>query len=132
MKKKETIKKLIAISFFYMVAIVGCAHLSEEQARPESKPRGSFYEKVIGIYTGPLNHLRAVRQGECPMYPSCSQYSQDAVNRFGYMKGWIMTTDRLMRCGRDEMRLAKKIFINGRLKYYDPVEINDLWNKKIL
>lgn len=117
------------IALLYVGAIVGCAHLSQDETKPDSLETGGFYDKVIGIYTGPLNHLRAVRQGECPMYPSCSQYSKDAINSFGFMKGWIMTMDRLMRCGKDETRLAKKIFINGQWKYYDPVEMNDIWHK---
>ena len=59
------------------------------------------------------------------MYPSCSQYSKEAVARFGFVKGWVMSMDRLMRCGRDEVRLAPKIWVNGEWKIFDPVETND-------
>ena len=34
---------------------------------------------VIGFYQGPLNHLSAVKQSECPMYPSCSEYSREVI-----------------------------------------------------
>jgi hypothetical protein len=81
-------------------------------------------EGLMRVYAGPLNHLKAVRRGECPMYPSCSQYSRQAVARHGIVKGWMMTMDRLMRCGRDETRRAPRILINGKWKYYDPVENN--------
>ena len=36
-----------------------------------------------------------------------------------------MSMDRLMRCGRDEVRLAPKIWVNGEWKIFDPVETND-------
>ncbi len=82
---------------------------------------------VIDFYRGPLNHLSAVRYGECPMYPSCSAYSRSAIQKHGMVIGWMMAHDRLMRCGRDEKRVAPKVFVNGKWKYYDPVEENDRW-----
>jgi len=61
------------------------------------------------------------------MYPSCSEFARQAIARHGLIMGWIMATDRLMRCGRDETRLAPKIEINDRIKYFDPVDDNDFW-----
>lgn len=61
------------------------------------------------------------------MYPSCSNYSIQSLKKHGFFIGWIMSCDRLMRCGGDEMRLSPKIFSNGKLKCYDPVENNDFW-----
>jgi putative component of membrane protein insertase Oxa1/YidC/SpoIIIJ protein YidD len=110
-------------------AFHACAHSS--QYRAESKaPDFSLYERIIKLYRGPLNHLESVRRGECPMYPSCSEYSRQAIARFGFVKGWIMTMDRLIRCGRDEIRTAPRIWVEGKWKYYDPVEDNDLWHSQ--
>jgi len=61
------------------------------------------------------------------MYPSCSQYSLQAFEKHGFLIGWMMTCDRLVRCGRDETNLSQEIFVNGKLKFYDPVEKNDFW-----
>jgi len=61
------------------------------------------------------------------MYPSCSEYSKQAIHKHGFAVGWTMTMDRLMRCGRDEIKLAPRIFVNGEWRYYDPVESNDFW-----
>jgi len=61
------------------------------------------------------------------MYPSCSQYSLQSFEKHGILIGWIMTCDRLMRCGRDETNLSQDIFVDGKLKSYDPVEKNDFW-----
>lgn len=80
---------------------------------------------VIGFYQGPLNHLSAVKQSECPMYPSCSEYSREVMETHGFIVGWMMICDRLMRCGRDEMKLSPRIIIDGKLKYYDPVRNNE-------
>ena len=90
------------------------------------RPAG-FLAAVLEIYRGPLNHLYAIRGGQCPMYPTCSEYSRQAIARHGPVIGWMMTADRLLRCGRDETRLAPKIMIDGQLKTFDPVEENDFW-----
>ncbi|MCP4112464.1 MAG: membrane protein insertion efficiency factor YidD [Desulfobacteraceae bacterium] len=82
---------------------------------------------VVRFYRGPLNHLSAVRHGECPMYPSCSEYSLQCFQKFGQIIGWTMTCDRLMRCGRDEMKASQRLFIGGKWQYYDPVEENVFW-----
>jgi putative component of membrane protein insertase Oxa1/YidC/SpoIIIJ protein YidD len=79
------------------------------------------------FYRGPLNHLSSVRPGECPMYPSDSEYSLQSIQKHGMWAGWIMSMDRLMRCGRDETKLSPEVFINGKFKTYDPVEQNDFW-----
>lgn len=103
----------------------GCAsHL-----RPENKTAvaGTVYSSVIDIYQGPLNHLSAVRRGQCPMYPSCSHYGREAIAKHGAVIGWMMAMDRLMRCGRSELSRAPLVQINGRWRYYDPVAENDFW-----
>jgi len=34
----------------------------------------------------------------CRFYPSCSQYAMDAIEKYGALKGGIMTTYRILRC----------------------------------
>ena len=85
------------------------------------------FSALVAFYRGPLNHLSAVRHGQCPMYPSCSEYARQAIEKHGEAVGWVMACDRLLRCGRDEMRLSRRIFINDEWKYYDSVERNDFW-----
>lgn len=63
----------------------------------------------------------------CPMYPSCSQYCIDAIGKHGFIKGWIISCDRLMRCGRDEIKLSDTIWLDGEKRCYDPVFNNDFW-----
>lgn len=44
--------------------------------------------------------------------------------------GWILTCDRLLRCGHDETRLAPSIRIQGANHAYDPLEANTFWWKE--
>jgi hypothetical protein len=85
---------------------------------------------MIRFYEGPLGHLSAVRGGECPMFPSCSAYAKAALTKHGFFAGWMMASDRLMRCGRDEIRLSPKIFVDGKWKTYDPLENNVPWRDR--
>lgn len=76
-----------------------------------------FYQRYISAADG----------DRCPMYPSDSAYAAQAIERHGWLKGWIMAADRLMRCGRDETRLSPAVNVDGRRRTYDPLEANDLW-----
>jgi hypothetical protein len=106
---------------FWVSFLVGCAPHSVTQPDP------SPYEDLLGIYREPLNHLDAVRRGVCPMHPSCSEYSRQAVKKHGFVLGWAMAMDRLLRCGRDELRRAPTILVHGQWKFYDPLVANDNW-----
>jgi hypothetical protein len=61
------------------------------------------------------------------MHPPCSEYSAQAFKKYGFAVGWMMTCDRLMRCGRDEMDLSPLVNINGQWKRYDPLNANTFW-----
>ena len=106
------------------IAVVACAHPQGAARSRDKVPSGGFYEGMVGVYAGVLNHLEGVRRGSCPMYPSCSQYSRQAVARHGFATGWVMTMDRLMRCGRDELKTAPRVFAHGSWRYSDPLEQN--------
>jgi uncharacterized protein len=61
------------------------------------------------------------------MYPSCSQYAKDSIQKHGVVLGWIMSMDRLVRCGRDEKKISPSLYIGNKKYIYDPVENNDFW-----
>ncbi len=121
---KKTLAKLILLLTFFSL-IASCTYSQSMQA--ETDGGGDPLSFMVRFYRGPLNHLSAVRYGECPMYPSDSEYSLQSIKKHGMLAGWVMSMDRLMRCGRDETRLSPEIFINGKWKTYDPVEKNDFW-----
>ena len=63
----------------------------------------------------------------CPMTPSCSSYALQAMQRHGSIKGWIMTCDRLMRCGRDELKRTPPVMTRNGIRCPDPIDNNDFW-----
>ncbi len=121
--KKNLVKLILFLIFFSLIA--SCTYSKSMQT--ETDRDADPLSLMVRFYRGPLNHLSAVRYGECPMYPSDSEYSLQSIQKHGMLVGWIMTMDRLMRCGRDETRLSPQVFINGKWKTYDPVGKNDFW-----
>ncbi|MEI8139918.1 MAG: membrane protein insertion efficiency factor YidD [bacterium] len=67
------------------------------------------------------NYFSVVLTSHCPMYPSCSNYSIQAIRRYGSLKGIMMTADRLIH-ESTEMREAPVIQIGGRALSFDPAE----------
>lgn len=114
----------IIFGLLIMVLGMGCAGTQKTPARDDP---GSMAGTLIHIYQGPLNHLSAVKDGGCPMHPNCSSYGLEAFAKHGPLMGWIMTCDRLMRCGRDECDLSPEIIVDGRWKTLDTLEHNDGW-----
>jgi putative component of membrane protein insertase Oxa1/YidC/SpoIIIJ protein YidD len=102
-----------------------CGHLGQKNGDPRES--ASHPSLILQIYQGPLNHLAAVRGGDCPMYPSCSDFCGQAIEKHGAMIGWMMAIDRLLRCGRDELDSAARVVDGAQVKAYDPVENNDFW-----
>jgi len=117
--------KRILISLLSMRLLLSCAstRTTEKKSRVDLNPLSA----VVRFYQGPLNHLSAVRSGECPMYPCCSRYSLQCFQKNSLFVGYVMTFDRLMRCGRDELYLSPEIIVDGKSKCYDPVKNNDFW-----
>jgi len=76
----------------------------------------AFYQHVLHVVT--ISH--------CPMAPSCSNYSMAAINKHGAFRGVILTADRLLH-ENDEQYYAPIIQLDGRSRYFDPVESNDFW-----
>ncbi len=77
-----------------------------------------FYQKYISTVDG----------DRCGMYPSCSRYCEQAIKKHGLLVGWIMSCDRLIRCGRDEQKLSDTIKQpDGKLLILDPIWSNDFW-----
>lgn len=68
-----------------------------------------FHQDVISPVDGPRSHYR----------PTSSRYMQLAMQRYGFLKGYIMGCDRLLR-ENDEAWVYRKVEIDGRIFKYDP------------
>lgn len=64
----------------------------------EAFSQDSGFQEVFNYYRGTLSNIRP---NNCPHYPSCSVYSETAINTYGLIKGSYLTTDRLLRCGHE-------------------------------
>jgi len=122
------LKKIPYIVFFSLlliVIIIPQVYSDETAVRPETSEEDTgpvamaltFFRKTISRADG----------RRCMMYPSCSHYSGQAFAKHGFVKGWVMSSDRLLRCGRDEKRLSEEIIINKRVYVFDPLQHNDFW-----
>jgi putative component of membrane protein insertase Oxa1/YidC/SpoIIIJ protein YidD len=76
----------------------------------------SFYQTTIG----PVN------SGRCPMYPTCSAYSTQAIHKHGPVMGVVMTADRIIH-ELEEQKYAPLAKVGSRYRYLDPVRDNDFW-----
>jgi putative membrane protein insertion efficiency factor len=54
------------------------------------------YQKTLSLDHGILSKLGFPRV--CRFHPSCSQYTYQAIERFGALKGIFMGSKRVMRC----------------------------------
>jgi len=84
---------------------------------------------AVGFVRFYQNHLRTFRVSGCPSYPSCSEYTLEAMAKHGAVMGTFMFVDRLFR----EVSTAGTpplVRQQGKILHYDPLSANDYWLKK--
>jgi putative membrane protein insertion efficiency factor len=54
------------------------------------------YQKTLSMDHGPLSFLYS--EGFCRFRPTCSQYSYEAIEKYGLIKGSLMGLWRICRC----------------------------------
>ena len=69
-----------------------------------------FHQSVISPADGPRSHFR----------PSSSTYARDAIDKYGFVKGFLLGCDRLMRENEEAWYYPKITTEEGTYKY-DPV-----------
>ncbi|WP_231715639.1 membrane protein insertion efficiency factor YidD [Desulfosarcina widdelii] len=113
---------LIILFLIFMVGVARADSTRQEQAEQTA---------ASSILTGPIHFYQEYLSGadghRCPMTPSCSGYAVQAIRRHGAFLGWIMTCDRLMRCGRDELKLSPSVITRQGIRCQDPLDNNDFW-----
>ena len=118
---KGKVKGFFFVLLLLLLAGSGFAWASSDT--PESKEAAGvgqlfhFYKTVISATDG----------DRCGMSPSCSSYAAQAFKKHGLFMGWIISCDRLIRCGRDETRLSPHVQSGKRVFTKDTLEDNDFW-----
>jgi uncharacterized protein len=102
-------------------------------ARTESEappgPLSPGQKAAQGVLRFFQEYISPVDGDRCPCYPTCSQYSVEAIRRHGFWIGVVMTFDRLIH-ESSEIQQAPLVKVYGAYRYYDPVENNDFWWNK--
>ncbi|MBI5748701.1 MAG: membrane protein insertion efficiency factor YidD [Nitrospinae bacterium] len=86
-------------------------------------PLSTFLDLSVKFFQ---NFISPVDGDRCSMSPTCSAYSREAIKKYGAIKGFVMTADRLIH-EIDEQRFAAFIRKGNSLRFYDPPENNDFW-----
>lgn len=68
-----------------------------------------FHQRVISPVDGPRSHFK----------PSSSTYMLQAIRKYGFVKGYVMGCDRLLR-ENDEAWVYKTAIIDGKIWKTDP------------
>ncbi|MEK9165328.1 MAG: membrane protein insertion efficiency factor YidD [Patescibacteria group bacterium] len=55
-----------------------------------------LYQKTLSRDHGLLKILKPF--GQCRFYPTCSEFSYQAIEKYGIIKGGFMSAKRLLRC----------------------------------
>ena len=46
-----------------------------------------IYQKIPGLW-----------HDSCRYYPTCSNYAIEALNKYGFIKGWYLAIKRILKC----------------------------------
>ena len=58
----------------------------------------TFYQKYLSLDQGLIPKYMGFSRKTCIFYPSCSEYSKQAFQKYGSIKGIYLTTGRILRC----------------------------------
>ena len=123
-------KIIIFIMIFFVFSLTTFAHATQKIGNPinllnkKTDKQTLFFLYPVFFF---IKYLSGIDSDRCRMYPPCSAYCVEALKKHGPLLGWIITCDRLLRCGRDEIYLSTPIWVNGKKRFHDPVSNNDFW-----
>jgi len=91
---------------------------------PETEKPHIHHNTDSSTYSFYKQYISPVDGDRCTMYPSCSAYSKEAFIKYGFFKGFIVTCDRLTRCGND-LHLYSHCEKEGKVYAIDPIGKNN-------
>jgi putative component of membrane protein insertase Oxa1/YidC/SpoIIIJ protein YidD len=119
MRKNLVVVILLLNPVLYSYTLLGQNFKIEEsliQLRDSSiKIKQSAVNENIGFYQ---KYISGIRGQECPMYPSCSYYGLKTFSETNFVSAFVLTSDRLLRCGHDHNNYNLTLRNNG-FKYLD-------------
>jgi hypothetical protein len=58
----------------------------------------TIYQKTISPDSGFLKKIGLFKKQVCVFYPSCSEYTKEAISKYGTRKGFLLGFLRILRC----------------------------------
>ena len=95
----------------------------EEKVMTSPSVPGYLFIQGVEIFS---KYISQVDGDRCPMYPTCTTYSLQAIKKHGFFTGFMMTAGRLIH-ESNEMDYAPLVKIGNKYRFYDPVSNNDFW-----
>ncbi|MDH3890765.1 MAG: membrane protein insertion efficiency factor YidD [candidate division Zixibacteria bacterium] len=89
--------------------------------RPVTSGAIILYQKLIS----------PARGTSCPMHPHCSEYGREAFANHSPIRAYIMTADRLLRCGHD-LNQYRPTSVDGRRRYFDPIDLDQAFGGRMI
>jgi putative membrane protein insertion efficiency factor len=129
---------MIRLAGLLLLTVCLCGHqAAAEDWGPWEVPQQQTNRKSLPVKMGPLQlavrlfqkYISPIDGPRCPMYPTCSSYSLQALHKHGPITGTFLTVDRLYREG-DPHERHRPVEKWGRIRFYDPLEDNDFWWEK--
>lgn len=95
----STLRKCLRRPETYLALLFafGATLLVDACRAPERQFSGAFYVAAVHMYQVHLR-VHVKERIVCRFTPTCSEYSVEAVRRFGIAKGLLLTARRLSRC----------------------------------
>jgi len=118
--------KLTILLFLITLLVVSCTANKSIliDSSPENDKLHIHRNTDPSTYSFYKQYISPVDGDRCLMYPSCSAYSKEAFIKYGFFKGFIVTCDRLTRCGND-LHLYSQYDREGMVYAIDPIGNND-------
>jgi len=139
MSKKFLYKKL-AIGFlipaFFLISRAESKYkwsdYWETKANIQTTERISFNNRKIPgiIKSSGLVWIKIYQKGistqdlpSCVFSPSCSNFAYTAIRELGFIRGWLLAGDRLLRCNPFAKNYYPKYYSFTGKKFLDPINI---------
>lgn len=104
--------------------------LTEVKTVKKEKDKESLPVKLIGYYQKKISPVQGSR---CPMYPTCSHYTKEAIEVFGPVIGIVMGVERMyFRENRglfSKDSLYERTIIDGHRRFYDTIWANNIFTE---
>lgn len=107
----------------FLLVIAACSAASAHAGGTKGEERAPYpFNRLLpsAAIGGYRLIMRPSRSGRCPMYPSCSHFSEEAFHELDPLTALVRTADRLIRCGHDLGQYGR-VAAGGRMRYLDPV-----------